>query len=156
MDHFKSLWVCYNVLLFYALVFWPQGMWDLSSLTRDRPAPPVLEDKVVGVFWLCWVFVAFAWAFSSCGQWRLLSVAVLGLLIAVASPCGAQAPEHTGAVVVVRGLSCSEAVESSQTREWTLVACTGSWIPIHCTTRTSRRQSLNHWTASEVPGSVYF
>ena len=24
------------LLLFYALVFWPQGMWDLSSLTRDR------------------------------------------------------------------------------------------------------------------------
>ena len=23
------------LLLFYALVFWPQGMWDLRSLTRD-------------------------------------------------------------------------------------------------------------------------
>ena len=24
------------LLLFYVLVFWPWGMWDLSSLTRDR------------------------------------------------------------------------------------------------------------------------
>ena len=24
------------LLLFYVLVFWPQGMWDLSSLTRDH------------------------------------------------------------------------------------------------------------------------
>ena len=24
------------LFLFYVLVFWPQGMWDLSSLTRDR------------------------------------------------------------------------------------------------------------------------
>ena len=23
------------LLLFYVLVFWPQGMWDLRSLTRD-------------------------------------------------------------------------------------------------------------------------
>ena len=22
--------------LFYVLVFWPHGMWDLSSLTRDQ------------------------------------------------------------------------------------------------------------------------
>ena len=35
-------------------------------------------------FWLCWVFVA-AQSFSSCGEQRLLSVAVCGLLIAVAS-----------------------------------------------------------------------
>ena len=26
------------LFLFYALVFWPQGMWDLSSPTRDRTA----------------------------------------------------------------------------------------------------------------------
>ena len=25
-----------TLFLFYALVFWPQGMWDLSSLTRDQ------------------------------------------------------------------------------------------------------------------------
>ena len=24
-----------TLLLFYVLVFWPQGIWDLSSLTRD-------------------------------------------------------------------------------------------------------------------------
>ena len=35
-------------------------------------------------FWLRWVFVA-VWAFSSCGEQGLLSLAVCGLLIAVAS-----------------------------------------------------------------------
>ena len=37
MNHFWSLyWICYNLLLlFYVLIFCPQGMWDLSSLTRD-------------------------------------------------------------------------------------------------------------------------
>ena len=36
-------------------------------------------------FWLPWVFVAAHGLFSSCGEWGLLFVAVLGLLIAVAS-----------------------------------------------------------------------
>ena len=28
------------LLLFSVLVFWPGGMWDLSSLTRDRTSTP--------------------------------------------------------------------------------------------------------------------
>ena len=44
-------------------------------------------------------------AFSSCGEWGLLFVAVLGPLIAVASRCGAQALGAWASVVVVRGLS---------------------------------------------------
>ena len=35
------------LLLFYVLVFWPQGMWDLRSPTRDRTPPPALEGKVL-------------------------------------------------------------------------------------------------------------
>ena len=35
------------LLLFYVLVFWMQGKWDLSSLTRDRTAPLALEDEVL-------------------------------------------------------------------------------------------------------------
>ena len=30
------------LLLFYVLVFWPRGMWDLSSLTRDQTCTPCL------------------------------------------------------------------------------------------------------------------
>ena len=51
-------------------------------------------------------------AFSSCGEWGLPFVAGSGLLIAVASRCGAQALGtrasvvwHVGSVVVARGLS---------------------------------------------------
>ena len=31
-----------TLLLFYVLVFWPQGMWDLSSLTRDGTCIPCI------------------------------------------------------------------------------------------------------------------
>ena len=38
------MWIIFKVFiefvtilhLFYVLVFWPQGMWDLNSLTRDQ------------------------------------------------------------------------------------------------------------------------
>ena len=33
-----------KLLLFYALVFWPQGMWDLNSLPGIEPSPPALES----------------------------------------------------------------------------------------------------------------
>ena len=46
-----------------------------------------------------------AWAFSSCGEWGLLFVAVRGLLIAVASRCRARALGMRASVVVAHGLS---------------------------------------------------
>ena len=38
VDHFKSLyWICYNIAsVFIFYFFGPQGMWNLSSLTRDQ------------------------------------------------------------------------------------------------------------------------
>ena len=45
------------------------------------------------------------WAFSSCGERGLLFVVVCGLLIAVASRCGARAVGARASVVVARGLS---------------------------------------------------
>ena len=44
-------------------------------------------------------------AFPSCGERRLLFVAERGLLIAVASRCGAQALGAGASVAVARGLS---------------------------------------------------
>ena len=35
------------LLLFYVLVFWPQGMWDLGSQLAVKLAPPALEGKVL-------------------------------------------------------------------------------------------------------------
>ena len=36
MDHFKVFIKFATILLlFYVLFFWPQGMWDISSLARD-------------------------------------------------------------------------------------------------------------------------
>ena len=34
------------LLLLYILVFWPQGMWDLSCPTRDRTNPHLLHWMV--------------------------------------------------------------------------------------------------------------
>ena len=36
MDHFKTIEFVITLLLLYVLFFWPQIMWDLTSLTRDR------------------------------------------------------------------------------------------------------------------------
>ena len=45
-------------------------------------------------FWLCWVFVFCARAFSSCGKRRgPLFIAVRGPLTVAASRCAAQAPD---------------------------------------------------------------
>ena len=44
------------------------------------------------------------WAFSSCGEQGLLFVVVLGLLIAVASRCRAQALDGQASVVMVHWL----------------------------------------------------
>ena len=57
----------------------------------------------------------FVWIFSSCSEWKLLFVALHGLLIAVASlvigsqACGLQELWCTGSVIIVHGLSCSVA-----------------------------------------------
>ena len=46
-----------------------------------------------------------AWAFSSCGERGLLFIVVCGLLIVVASRCGARALGAQASVVVARRLS---------------------------------------------------
>ena len=35
------------LLLFHILVFWPRGMWDLSSRPGIEPVPPALEGEVL-------------------------------------------------------------------------------------------------------------
>ena len=39
------------LLLFYVLVFWPEGIWDLSFLTRIKPSSPALEGEVLTTGW---------------------------------------------------------------------------------------------------------
>ena len=91
----------------------PRGMWDLSSPTRDRTCVPCVgrwilyhwtSREVPGIvffFFLLFIIIFLnlfiylfmaalglhccARAFSSCGEWGLLFIAVRGLLIVVAS-----------------------------------------------------------------------
>ena len=81
-------------------------------------------------FWLHWVFIAVHGLFSSCGEQGLLFVAVCGLLIAVASRCGARALGAWASVVVACGLSSC----GSQALERRLSSCgwrTGLVAPRH-------------------------
>ena len=57
------------------------------------------------MFWLHWVFVACARAFSSCGEWGLLLVAVSGHLLATASLVAGHRLS-----TVMHGLTCSMAL----------------------------------------------
>ena len=43
---FMSLyWICYNIACFMLLFFLPEGMWDLSSPTRDRTCIPCIGKQ---------------------------------------------------------------------------------------------------------------
>ena len=64
-------------------------------------------------------------AFSSCGAWGLLFVAVRGLLIAVASRCGAWALGVQASVVAAHGLSSC----STQALEHAGFSSCGVWAP---------------------------
>ena len=57
------------------------------------------------LFWAALGLRCCARAFSSCGEWGLLFVVLRGLLIAVASRCGARALGVWASVFVARGLS---------------------------------------------------
>ena len=47
MDHFFKVCIVFVTILFlfYLLVFWPRGMWDLSSLTRDQTCTPCIGRR---------------------------------------------------------------------------------------------------------------
>ena len=103
-------------------------------------------------------------AFSSCGEQRLLFVAVCVPLIAVAFPLaehglqvrGPQQLWHEGSVVVAHGLQSTGSVvvahgaqllhgmwDPPGTRDRTCVPCIGRRIPNHCSTREVPKIDLN-------------
>ena len=74
-------------------------------------------------------------AFSSCGKWGPLFIAVRGPLTVAASRCRAQAPDTQAQQLWLTGLVAPRHVGSSQTRAWTRVPCVGRQIFNHCATR---------------------
>ena len=132
--------------------------------------------RLKGSFLFAYLFLAVlglhccTWAFSSCGEWGLLSVAVCGLLTVVASR-GARAQAsvcstQSGSVVVAHGLSSSSACgifldqgSDPCSLHWRWLSCSSAygifldqgsnpcslhwrWTPIHCTTRGMLKESL--------------
>ena len=49
MNHFLKVFIEFItvLLLFYVLVVWPQGMWDLVPQAGIKPVPPALEGAVL-------------------------------------------------------------------------------------------------------------
>ena len=41
----RKIFIEFVTILFYVLVFWPPGMWDLSSPTRDRTCSPCIGSR---------------------------------------------------------------------------------------------------------------
>ena len=75
-------------------------------------------------------------AFSNCGKWGPLFIAVRGpLTIAASSCCGAQAPDAQAQQLWLTGPVAPRHVGSSQTRARTRVPCIGRQILNHCATR---------------------
>ena len=74
-------------------------------------------------------------AFSSCGKWGPLFIAVRGPLTVAASRCGAQAPDAQAQQLWLTGPVAPRHVGSSQTRARTRVPCTGRQTLNHCATR---------------------
>ena len=75
-------------------------------------------------------------AFSSCGEWGPLFIAVRGPLHCRGlSCCGAQAPDAQAQQLWLTGPVAPQHVGSSQTRAQTRVPCIGRQTPNHCTTR---------------------
>ena len=81
----------------------------------------------------------YTWAFSTCGEQRLLKLCCVVLAshyggfscLLLPSPGSRQ----TGSAIVAHGLSCSLHVGSSWTRDQTHILCFGRRIPIHCAPR---------------------
>ena len=73
-------------------------------------------------------------AFSSCGEWGPLLIAVRGPPTAAASRCRAQAPDAQTQQLWLTGPAAPRHVGSSQTRARTRVPRIGRQIPNHCAT----------------------
>ena len=72
------------LLLFYVLVFWPRGMWDLSSLTRDWTRTPCIGRQILNhwttrevrkfLIWkfTFWFFFFWWWGDAACQYGTIL------------------------------------------------------------------------------------
>ena len=74
-------------------------------------------------------------AFSSCGKWGPLLIAVRGPFTIGLSCCGAQVPDAQAQQLWLTGPVGPRHVGSSQTRARTRVPCTGRQFLNHCATR---------------------
>ena len=119
---------------------WAQSCWKLAlsyGLLRymNQYSICFAADRFFCCFWLHWVFVAFVWAFSSCGEQGLLFVAVHRLLIVVACLVEHRLWVHRLQELWHTDLVGPWHVESTGPRDWTYIPSIGKYILIYCTMR---------------------
>ena len=125
-----------NIQSYYSFFFF--FFWRGSLLWSPSTLSPFKKNNY---FWQRRVFIVVRRLFSSAGKRGLLFIAVLRLLIAVASRWSSRAPEcrlssrHAQAYLLL-------GTWNLLTRDRTCVPCIDRWI-------------LYHWTTSEVPNDYY-
>ena len=77
VNHVKSLFIEFVTLLFlfYVLVFWPWGMWDLSSPTRDQTCIPCIGRQSLNL-WTAREVPGLGLSVSAPSLWPLLTTEV--------------------------------------------------------------------------------
>ena len=126
-------------------------LWICPCRENESPLYAVFEyvnlffrDCFIFYFWLCWVFVDAHGLFQVAASGATVSWAVHWLLFAMVFLLQGMGSRVHGLQHLWHMDSAAPwYVESSQSRDWTHVPCTGRWI-------------LNHWTSREVPEYVSF
>ena len=112
-------------------------------------SPFIFHLKLLQHFFFFFLKVYLFWlpgcepAFSSCSEWGLLFVVVLGLLTTVTPLISVHRLWSAGSVVMAHELSCSEACGIFPEQDWNRVPCIGRGI-------------LNHQTIKEPLYIVYY
>ena len=89
------MWTIFNVfiefvtllLLFYVLVFWPRGMWDLSSPTRNRTRTPCIGRQSLNRWTVREVQGDLVWSVNYISSYGLEVVEIFIALVSIGNSC---------------------------------------------------------------------
>ena len=128
------MWIIFSLsCLFYVLVFWAQGMWDLSSLTRNQTCAPC-----IGIAESAW---KIPWTEEPGGLQSMGSLRVRHNWVTSLSCIG----EGNG-----NPLQCSCLENPRDSRAWWAAVCGVEQSRTRLKRLSSSSSSSNHWSAWEI------
>ena len=148
-------WLCYNTASVYVLGFWPQGIWDPNSLSKDWTHISCTGRQ--SLFFIVIIYLLLAVLVLRCGVGFSLVAAsgghspaeLCGFSLGGFCCCREQGYGHRDPQYLwYPGLVAPSYVGSSQTRDRTQVSCIGRWILYHWATREAQKAVLD----TEMPG----